>query len=194
MNPKHLSMSAEHYTPEYVVEAARRTLQGKIDLDPASCHAANEVVKARKYYTRTDSGLKNPWEGNLFINPPGDCGRGPDGLYEECRNQKRCGCKLPLRFWQRLEEEFNPHNPQSPLGVKAFVWVGFNISHLRMLQQNKRINMLRHCDICIPAKRISFTGNSPTQDNVIIYGGPKPVSFQINFAPIGQIWKRDGAC
>ena len=57
------------YTPKHVVAAARETMRG-IDLDPASCEAANQVVRAAKYYTEDDNGLLQPWRGTVFMNPP----------------------------------------------------------------------------------------------------------------------------
>lgn len=59
----------EWYTPAPYLEAARRVL-GNIDLDPASCEIANEVVRADEYYDDADDGLTLPWAGRIWLNPP----------------------------------------------------------------------------------------------------------------------------
>jgi len=59
----------EAYTPAQYIEAAREVM-GSIDLDPASNEKAQEVVKAKVYYTKEDDGLDKPWDGNIFLNPP----------------------------------------------------------------------------------------------------------------------------
>jgi len=63
------SKTCEFYTPAYIVEAAREAMAW-IDLDPASCAAANEIVKAKNFYSLKDDGLKQPWHGRVWLNPP----------------------------------------------------------------------------------------------------------------------------
>lgn len=63
------SLSNEHYTPKIYIEAARLVL-GQIDLDPASCIEANKIIKASKFYTEKDNGLKRKWSGTVWLNPP----------------------------------------------------------------------------------------------------------------------------
>src|SRR5262249_53575222 len=57
------------YTPAKYIEAARHVL-GKIDLDPATCRFAQTRVRAAKYYTVEDDGLRQTWQGAVWLNPP----------------------------------------------------------------------------------------------------------------------------
>jgi ParB family chromosome partitioning protein len=59
----------EWYTRHQIIEAVRAVL-GKIDLDPASCEAANAVVRATRYFTIDDDGLSQRWAGKVWLNPP----------------------------------------------------------------------------------------------------------------------------
>lgn len=59
----------EWFTPASYIEKARHVL-GTIDLDPASCAAAQETVNAARYYSLADDGLSQTWQGTVWLNPP----------------------------------------------------------------------------------------------------------------------------
>lgn len=63
------SGNVELYTPLAIIEAARSTL-GRIELDPASCAKANEIVRADRYYTAAQNGLLRDWDGRIWMNHP----------------------------------------------------------------------------------------------------------------------------
>ena len=59
----------EWFTPKEYVDAARKVM-GRISLDPASNAAAQEVVMADRYYSKSENGLEMPWFGHVWLNPP----------------------------------------------------------------------------------------------------------------------------
>jgi phage N-6-adenine-methyltransferase len=59
----------EWYTPATYIEAARE-MMGGIDVDPASSEIAQETVKASEFFTIDDDGLKQEWNGRVWVNPP----------------------------------------------------------------------------------------------------------------------------
>lgn len=63
--------SDENYTPYYIIKAAREVL-GKIDLDPASCKEAQDLVRATSWLGKATNSLqpKIPWLGRIWLNPP----------------------------------------------------------------------------------------------------------------------------
>lgn len=68
------SGDVEYYTPQPIIEAARKTL-GYIQLDPASSRAANERVKAVLFFTDQTDGLARYWgtpssPSTVWLNHP----------------------------------------------------------------------------------------------------------------------------
>ena len=71
-----MSKTNEWYTPSNIIELAREVM-GEIDLDPASCDEANLTVKATRYHTSQDNGLRHPWKGRIWLNAPFSFGMMP---------------------------------------------------------------------------------------------------------------------
>jgi len=64
------SETAEWYTPAKYIRVAR-SVMGSIDLDPASCWAANQWIQARVFYDKESDGLNRQWNARtVFLNPP----------------------------------------------------------------------------------------------------------------------------
>lgn len=59
----------EWYTPPQYIESARKVM-GRIDLDPSSTKAANQIIKAKRFYDAEMDGLVHPWKGCIWMNPP----------------------------------------------------------------------------------------------------------------------------
>ena len=61
----------EWYTPKDYIEAAR-TVMGEITVDPASTQEAQEIIRAKVFYTKEDDSLRDgcAWNGCVWLNPP----------------------------------------------------------------------------------------------------------------------------
>jgi ParB family transcriptional regulator, chromosome partitioning protein len=160
---KNNSGKEERYTPYHIIRAARKVM-GSIDLDPASCNTANEVVLADVYYTKEDNGLSLPWRGNVWMNPPYTNG-------------------VVGQFVDKLMLEIDNGNIQ-----QSIVLVN-NATETKWGQM-----LLRKSDaICFPSKRLKFldVGLEPTgcplQGQMIVYFGENHDSFHLAFEDIGVV-------
>ena len=58
------------YTPNKYVSSVRKVLK-TIDLDPFSSPAANQIVKAARFYTEEDDAFTKNWDAStVWMNPP----------------------------------------------------------------------------------------------------------------------------
>lgn len=174
MIPQHLSSSVEHFTPSFIVEAAR-TVLGSIDLDPASCAEAQKVVQAGRWVGLPQDGLSEPWftKGGLFLNPPGGKADPSWGRIYGSRSSA-------VVWWRKLVEEHLDGR------VNQAIFVGFNLDILQAAQDNQAQWPDLLCfPFCVPGKRLHFTGDSPTHGNVISYLGGDADKFVKVFSEIG---------
>jgi len=141
----------EYFTPSHIINAVRDVFEGTIDLDPASCEAANETVKAREIYTAEDDGLTKEWHGNVWMNPP-------------------FSQPLVAQFCAKLLEELDAGRVQ-----QAIVIVN-NATETKWGNM-----LLRHASmVCFPTGRVRFVnamganiGSGPLQGQMLVYFGKK---------------------
>ena len=165
-NQPHVSHNTgnnEWYTPAIYIVAARQAM-GDIDVDPASSHKANEAVKATKYYTIDNDGRLQPWQGNVWMNPPY-----AQPLISEF-------CELLLQKYESREVR------------QACVLVN-NATETIFYQ-----DMLKACEaVCFIKGRVRFVdeqgreSGAPLQGQTILYFGNHVTEFGMMFEPFGVI-------
>ena len=71
------NLNTEYYTPAWLIEGCLNAAGiDQFDLDPASCPEANEIVNAKRIFTKEDDALSRPWREhesekiNVWCNPP----------------------------------------------------------------------------------------------------------------------------
>ena len=161
MNPRHLSLSNEHHTPPDVVNAGHETL-GSIDLDPASSEVGNYFIKAKRYYSIDNTGFDKPWNGTVFLNPPG--GRCDiDGTscikLDDNSPYVRVDGKAPTKllssqkeWWFKLAQEWLERR------TTAAIFVSFSIELLQTTQIHTPLKLLtpHEFPICYPKNRLAY--------------------------------------
>lgn len=156
--PQLSSKSNEHPTPLEVVARARRLMR-RIDLDPASCAKFNKQIEAKKYFGIRQDGLRQPWHGRVFLNPPGG-------------KLKKVGDRwVPVPagpgessmrvWWNRLAGAWQSGK------VTEAIFIGFTLEILRTSQAC--VLSVQHFPRCYPRERMAFGGDQPTHANIIVY-------------------------
>lgn len=178
MLAQHSSGSNEHYTPPGLLDLVREVFGQDIDLDPCSCAAANTLVRARRYYTEADDGLTLPWEGTVFVNPPGNKRRLPTG---ERASQA-------AYWWAHLSSRFADHF--------AVTQAAFQIFNLELLRHAQGWDVKQPLDYAVVffRRRIEYyrqedgrlvPGEQPPHPSALVYLGPHTGRFR-------EVFEREG--
>jgi ParB family chromosome partitioning protein len=200
--PQHLSNSADHQTPGYIIKPARQVLV-EFDCDPASCAEANEVVRALTYYAPPFDGLTFDWYGRVLLNPPGGAlvmtkkirdtmsQEEADELAEQwaCEAERWKTKSRAVAWWRKLTEEWLEQR------TREAIFVGFSLDILQASQGEEAWPDVLKFPLCVPEKRIAFTSNGkpgkmPTHGNVIVYLPHRKgdsTKFEAAFAPLGSV-------
>lgn len=138
---------------------------GRIDLDPASCEAADQIVRANAYYTAEDEGLTQPWFGRMWINPP-------------------YGYLAP-KFVARFAELYARREIE-PMPIEQAVLL-LNAQHMNA-RWFLAITVYQPI-VCLPVGRLRFSGSThdPTHASVLLGVGVDAAKFKSAFSPFGQI-------
>ena len=164
----HNSGQIEWFTPPEIIEAARVVMGGTIDLDPASCAVANEVVQATRFYTVEDNGLEREWAGNVWLNPP---------------------------FAQPWMTQFAAKALTEVLAGRAVQLIAFTNNATETAWAERLLRVAS--GVCFPTRRVKCwspdpdrTTSSPLQGQMILYFGAHPEPFVEHFAPVGptSLW------
>lgn len=152
----------EWYTPANYIELAREVM-GVIHLDPATSELANTVVKAEHIFTIKEDGLKEPWHGNVWMNPP----------YSQPHIQQ---------FIEKLAWEYQEGRTQEAIALTH------NYTDTAWFH-----HATEHCKaICFTRGRIAFVSPSgdkaaPTQGQAFFYFGKQADKFNQIFRSVGFV-------
>lgn len=158
------SETNEWFTPAWVVELARAVMGG-IDLDPASCDQAQQVVRAAKYYTKEENGLRWPWNGRTWLNPP-------------------YGTEQKPWIDKLVYDYHRAHVTEAILLTKSAL--GYDWFEA---------TWDRSSSVCLARKRIPFINSSDGScteaakaGSTFFYFGPNLARFEEVFSPIGRVY------
>jgi hypothetical protein len=152
-----------------VADLAREVLGG-IDLDPASCERANEIVRATIYFDKQTNGYTKPWHyDRVFVNPPGGwCDAIGREFHRKTKTREACtitgSCGLPpghthvdvdssaKSWWFKAEREWRARREMSLF----FVIFDLGLLQTSQVDAPADANLPLHCALSFPRKRVPY--------------------------------------
>lgn len=160
----HAGGENEWYTPPEVVEPARKVMRG-IDLDPASCKAAQENIRAKRFFSAADDGLAKKWKGRVWMNPP--------------YSRDLCA-RFAAKFIEHFEAGDISHGCVLVNNATETVWLQSLLKHAAA--------------VCFIGGRVRFLdkdgnrANAPLQGQVLLYFGPSSLDFEVECRELGSVF------
>ena len=164
--PKESGPEDECYTPGNIVDAARASLGGTIDLDPFSCREANKVVRAAHIFSKKDDGFAQSWWGRILLNPPFSFLR-YGAVTDKVRLELKSGRVVAIVMVVNANVE--------TAWFRALAGLAARVCFL-----DRRVQFTR------PNAKPGASGNTRAQ--AILYFGPFPFLFDKAFEQIGTLW------
>lgn len=155
------SESNEWYTPVEYIKAVRHVMKD-IDLDPASATIPQQWIQAKQFYDVTENGLKKPWYGRVWLNPP-------------------YGTHSSLWIKKAIETYISGDIQQAILLLKPAVgsqWYQSIASRFPECRAHKRIRFI---------DKNGIEQTSPPHGNSFFYLGPNITTFHAVFSTFGNI-------
>jgi hypothetical protein len=170
---------------------------------------ANTVVKAKTFFTREDNGFARPWQGRVWLNPPGGlCDVDGRPLYPKTKDSDGCSvtgaCGLApghqhqgvtssaKAWWYRLAEEYVAGR------VTTAIFVGFSIEVLQSTQVDPPdgLPLPHEFPMCFPARRVPYLREREPDPTLSLFGdepaldagdAPPHASVLVYLPPRGDI-------
>lgn len=151
------SANSKWITPQVVLSRVLRVFGGQIDTDP--CTDPSNPVGASRFCTT--GGLESPWEGAVYVNPPGG----------------RVGARSASSVWWQRCMQCIDFPTDTGDRVTDIIFCAFNLNSLQTCQnQHDPARSILAYPIAIPRRRVAYvdpvTGRStvaPPHPSAFIY-------------------------
>jgi hypothetical protein len=175
------SANVEIFTPPNIILAAHRTMGG-IDIDPASCDAANKIVGAKRFFTKEDDGILKEWNGKAWLNHP--FGRAEKACLADCQkkhNHHDYELYGNARWINKLLAEIAAYNVSQACCI---CFAATSEKWFQPLLRYPQCFLFPRTNYLLPNGTV-YEG--VTKGSVVTYFGHNQDAFKTHFSPLGTV-------